>query len=109
VAAHGLGLALAPLAALHPDLRVGLASALTLLIFASPILVAEDALPGRVLAAMEWNPFTHFLRMYRCPLGPAHGPLAPFDVAAAAATSVALLLLGAAAQRRWFAEARDRL
>lgn len=108
-AAHGLGLALAPLAALYPDLRVGLTSGLTLLTFASPILIPEPGLPPRVLSLMEWNPFTHLLRMYRCPLGPAAGSPAGLDVGIALATPFALILLGAALQRRFFWAARDRL
>jgi ABC-type polysaccharide/polyol phosphate export permease len=109
VSAHGLGLALAPLSALYPDLRVGLASALTLLTFASPILIPEPALPARVLAAMEWNPFTHLLRMYRLPLGLDSGRVAALDVGIVLATPAVLLLLGAAVRRRSFEEARDRL
>lgn len=109
VAAHGLGLALAPLAALYPDLRAGLTSLLTLLTFASPILIPESALPARVLTAMEWNPFTHLLRMYRSPLGNEAGRLTPADVGIALATALALFFLGAAVQRRFFWAARDRL
>jgi lipopolysaccharide transport system permease protein len=108
-AAHGLGRALAPLAALYPDLRVGLTSGLTLLTFASPILIPEPALPAPVLSVMEWNPFTHLLRMYRCPLGSGASNLAAADVGIALATAVLLLLLGGALQRRLFWAARDRL
>lgn len=108
-ACYGLGLALAPLAALHPDLRPGLTSSLTLLTFASPILIPESALPGAVLAAMEWNPFTHLLRLYRFPLAVDAGRLALSDVGIVLATAVVLLATGAAAKGRWFWAARDRL
>jgi len=106
-ACYGLGLALAPLAALHPDLRPGLTSSLTLLTFASPILIPESALPGAVLTAMEWNPFTHLLRLYRLPL--AAGGVGFGDVSVALATPLALLAAGAALKQRWFWAARDRL
>jgi ABC-type polysaccharide/polyol phosphate export permease len=108
-AAHGIGLALAPLAALHADLRAGLTSLLTLLTFASPIVIPERALPASVLAAMEWNPFTHLLRMYRAPLVGASGSVTPAGVGIALATAAAALLLGAAVQRRLSWAARDRL
>ena len=107
--AFGIGLALAPLAPLHADLRAGLTSLLTLLTFASPIVIPEPALPAGVLAAMEWNPFTHLLRMYRAPLAGASGEVTAACVGIALATGLAALLLGAAVQRRLAWAARDRL
>lgn len=108
-ASFGLGLALAPLAALHPDLRPGMTSALTLLTFASPILIPEPALPVGVRSAMEWNPFTHLLRLYRLPLAAEGGRVAAADVGIAVATTLLVLGLGLAAKRRFFWAARDRL
>jgi ABC-type polysaccharide/polyol phosphate export permease len=108
-AVFGIGLALAPLSALHADLRAGLTSLLTLLTFASPIVIPEPALPAGVLAAMEWNPFTHLLRMYRAPLMGASGSITPAGVGVALATALGCLLFGAAVQRRLIWAARDRL
>lgn len=106
---YGLGLALAPLAALHPDLRPGLTSGLTLFTFASPILIPESALPPSVLAVMQLNPFTRLLRLYRLPLSAEAGRFAPADLGATFAAALALLALGALVQRRYFGPARDRL
>jgi ABC-type polysaccharide/polyol phosphate export permease len=106
---YGLGLALAPLAALHPDLRPGLASGLTLLTFASPILISEGALPPSVLAAMHLNPFTRLLRLYRLPLAAEAGRFTPADAGVAFGSALALLAVGILAQRRYFGPARDRL
>jgi ABC-type polysaccharide/polyol phosphate export permease len=107
--AFGAGLALAPVAALHADLRAGLTSLLTLLTFASPIVIPEPALPAGVLAAMEWNPFTQLLRMYRAPLAGASGGVTPAGVGIALAAALGSLLLGTALQRRLIGAARDRL
>src|SRR4029077_1821712 len=73
----GLGLIVAPLAILYPDLRPALATGLTALTFASPIVYPESLLAGPIRAALEWNPFTHFLRLYRMPLGTAAHAGAP--------------------------------
>jgi lipopolysaccharide transport system permease protein len=107
-ACYGAGLAVAPLATLHPDLRPALSSALTLLTFASPILYPESLLGPRALALVEWNPFTHVLRLYRSPLTglPTVGV---GDVAWVAITSFALVALGAAVKHRLWWGARDRL
>ena len=61
--------------AVHPDLRPGLASALTLATFASPIVYPETLPGGTLRALLEWNPFTHLLRLYRLPLAPAASAL----------------------------------
>ena len=107
-AVFGLALIVAPLATLHPDLRPALATGLTALTFASPIVYPESLVTGPLRAALEWNPFTHFLRLYRFPLhAPAGGGAA--EAMVAAATTAALLLVGwAMSQRLWWA-ARDRL
>jgi ABC-type polysaccharide/polyol phosphate export permease len=109
LASYGLGLALAPLAALHPDLRPGLTSALTLLTFGSPILIPEGALPPSVLAAMQLNPFTHLLRLYRMPLAAEAARFGAADVGVVLAAALALLALGAWVGGRFFWAARDRL
>jgi ABC-type polysaccharide/polyol phosphate export permease len=106
--AYGLGLALAPLGTLQPDLRPGLASALTLLTFASPIVYPEAAVPEAVRAALEWNPYTHLLRLYRLPLAPTEA-LGPAEVLAALALPVVALAIGTLAKRPLYWAARDRL
>ena len=103
----GMGLALAPAGTLYPDLRPALTSGLTLLTFASPILFPESLITGRLAALVEWNPFTHLLRLYRAPLG---GPaLGGFGLAMVLLTPLALLVLGKLAERRLWWAARDRL
>jgi ABC-2 type transport system permease protein len=107
-AVFGLGLLVAPLATLYPDLRPALATGLTALTFASPIVYPESLLSGPVRAAIEWNPFTHFLRLYRFPLAaPSGGPAA--ELAVAAATTIGLLVVGLAMRDRLWWAARDRL
>jgi ABC-type polysaccharide/polyol phosphate export permease len=107
-AAYGLGLALAPLAALHAGLRPALASALTLLTFASPILYPESLLGEQARAMLEWNPFTHLLRFYRVPLG-GDVSLGASDLAVAVAAPAACIGIGAFLKRRLWWAARDRL
>jgi homopolymeric O-antigen transport system permease protein len=104
----GLGLIVAPLAILYPDLRPALATGLTALTFASPIVYPESLLAGPIRAALEWNPFTHFLRLYRMPLGTAAHAGAP-DLAVAVVTTAGLLALGWAARSRLWWAAPDRL
>jgi lipopolysaccharide transport system permease protein len=106
---YGLGLALAPLGTLYPDLRPALASALMLLTFASPILYPESALSPAALALVEVNPFTHLLRLYRFPLGLPGGSLGPPDVAWSAAAAVALVGVGLTLKHRFWWAARDAL
>jgi homopolymeric O-antigen transport system permease protein len=107
-AVFGLGLVLAPLATLYPDLRPALATGLTALTFASPIVYPESLLSGPVRAVIEWNPFTHFLRLYRVPLAaPPYAGAA--DVAVALATTLGLLALGWGMRGRLWWAARDRL
>lgn len=107
--AFGLGLVLAPASTLYPDLRPGLASALTLLTFASPIVYPESLLGGTLAALVEWNPFTHLLRLYRFPLAPSQASLVPADLAVALATPVASVALGTLLKDRLWWAARDRL
>jgi ABC-type polysaccharide/polyol phosphate export permease len=107
VACFGLGLALSPLAVLYPDLRPGIGSALTLATFASPILYPESLVPPRLLGLLEWNPFTHFLRLYRAPLGVSG--VGGAELGVVLLVPVALVLLGWALSRRLYWPARDRL
>jgi ABC-type polysaccharide/polyol phosphate export permease len=107
--AYGLGLALAPLGTLHPDLRPGLASALTLLTFASPIVYPETAVPEAVRGALAWNPYTYLLRLYRLPLAPEQAGSVAGAALVAVALPMAALALGALVRRRLFWDARDRL
>jgi len=97
--AYGLGLAVAPLATLHPDLRPALASALTFLTFASPILYPEALPAGALRRVLEWNPFTHFLRFYRAPLA-VGGGIGLDDLAIVVATPAVLLVAGACVRSR---------
>lgn len=106
---YGLGLALAPLGTLYPDLRPGLASALMLLTFASPILYPESALSPRALALVEWNPFTYLLRLYRLPLSLGEGGFRGLDVAWCLAAAAVLVGVGVLLKDRYWWAARDAL
>ncbi len=109
LAAYGLGLLVAPAATLVPDLRPTLASLLTLLTFASPIVYPESLAHGTWAAALAWNPFTHLLRLYRCPVSPLS--LTEWLTSAGVATGVSLaaVALGSSLRaRRWW-RARDLL
>lgn len=108
VGAYGLGLVLAPAATIQPDLRPALASILTLLTFASPILYPEGLLPPRVVALLAWNPYTHLLRLYRAPL-PGVAAVHVADGLVALAVTALLVAIGGAACRRLSWAARDRL
>ena len=105
----GLGIALAPLGALYPDLKPGLGSALTLLTFASPILFPESALGPAARGLVEWNPFTHLLRLHRFPLGLPGAALHARDVLAPAALALVLFGAGSAVKARYWWRARDVL
>ena len=106
---YGLGLALAPLGTLYPDLRAGLVSILMLLTFASPILYPESALGERALAFVEWNPFTRLLRLYRLPLGLPGAGLRLADVGFSAAAAAAFVTAGVLVKDRFWWAARDAL
>ena len=109
VLSYGLGIALAPLGALYPDLKPGLGSALTLLTFASPILFPESALGPAARALVEWNPFTHLLRLHRFPLGLPGAALHARDVLAPAVLAVVLYGVGTLLKARYWWRARDVL
>jgi ABC-type polysaccharide/polyol phosphate export permease len=109
VLSYGLGIALAPLGALYPDLKPGLGSALTLLTFASPILFPESALGPAARALVEWNPFTHLLRLHRFPLGLPGAALEARDVLSPAALAAVLYAAGTLVKARYWWRARDVL
>jgi ABC-type polysaccharide/polyol phosphate export permease len=106
---YGLGLVLAPLGTLYPDLRPGLTSVLMLLTFASPILYPESALSPRALAFVEWNPFTYLLRLYRSPLALSDGGLRAPDFAWPLLAAVVLVAIGGLLKDRFWWAARDAL
>jgi ABC-2 type transport system permease protein len=107
-AVYGLGLGLAPLAALRPDLRPMLTSSLTLLTFASPILYPETLLGPAARSLLAWNPFTHLLRLYRAPLEAGGAPTA-VNVAVALATPLLCWAIGTSLKGRVWWPARDSL
>jgi ABC-type polysaccharide/polyol phosphate export permease len=109
VASYGLGLTLAPLGTLYPDVRPALASALTLLTFASPILYQESILPPAVRTFVEWNPFTHLLRLYRAPLVARTLEAGAADLGFTLAGAAACLGVGLWVKGRFYLAARDRL
>ena len=109
LASFGLGLTMAPLTTLYPDLRPTLVSSLTLLTFASPVLYPEAFVQGPLANALLWNPFTHALRLYRSPIEPLLWSSAIFAVAVGVATALLFLATGAFVQARLRFKARDVL
>jgi lipopolysaccharide transport system permease protein len=109
LASFGLGLALAPLTTLFPDLRPTLVSGLTLLTFASPVLYPETMVQRPLAVALLWNPFTHALRLYRNPIEPLSWPSALVSVAVSVASVFVFLAAGALVQARLRFKARDVL
>jgi ABC-type polysaccharide/polyol phosphate export permease len=106
---YGLGLLVAPVGTLLPDGRPALASLLTLLTFASPIVYPESLATGAVRAVVLGNPFTHLLRLYRSPIEPLgwRGTLVSAGVGSGFA--LAAMVVGAIARRRLWWKARDVL
>jgi len=105
----GLGLAVAPLAVILPDLRPTLSSILTLLTFGSPILFPESLARGGVALVLLCNPFTHLLRLYRAPVAPlswADGVVS--SVVVVFSVAVALGAGRFVSERAWW-RARDAL
>jgi ABC-type polysaccharide/polyol phosphate export permease len=109
LALYGLGLVIAPLTTLFPDLRPTLVSCLTLLTFASPVLYPESMIQGPLSVALLWNPFTHALRLYRSPIEPLPWPSALFSTAVGAGSVLLSLSAGAFVQARLRFKARDVL
>jgi lipopolysaccharide transport system permease protein len=106
-ACWGTGLVVAPLATLVPDLRPALVSLLTVLTFGSPVLFSEKTVGPGVLRWLEWNPFTHLLRLYRFPLT-GEGDVGRALVVAGGAT-IAVVAAGLLLRRPLWWAARDRL
>jgi ABC-type polysaccharide/polyol phosphate export permease len=104
--AVGLALMLAPLGTLFPDLRPGLTSTLVLLTFASPIVYAEGHVGAAARAWLEWNPYTHLLRLFRAPVEATAGWR---ELAFCALGAAAVMGVGLALRSALFAAARDRL
>jgi len=109
LASFGLGLTIAPLTTLFPDLRPSLVSCLTLLTFASPVLYPEAMVQGPLAVALLWNPFTHALRLYRSPIEPLPWPSAWFSLAVGVASALLFLAAGTFVQARLRFKARDVL
>jgi ABC-type polysaccharide/polyol phosphate export permease len=108
-AAYGVGLIVAPAATLVPDLRPTLASLLTLLTFASPIVYPESMARGAWAIALAWNPFTHLLRLYRSPVQPLSLGGWLTSVGVVAGVSLAAVALGRLLRARLWWRARDLL
>lgn len=109
VCSFGLGLLIAPLSTLFPDLRPTLVSALTLLTFVSPILYPESIAQGPIRTLLLCNPFTHFLRLYRSPVEPLSLEAGVLSATVAAASALVSLAAGRAARGRLWWSARDLL
>jgi ABC-type polysaccharide/polyol phosphate export permease len=109
VLAYGLGLCVAPLATLLPDLKPTLVSVLTVLTFASPILYPESLAKGALTTVLLCNPFTHLLRLYRAPAEPLAPETWVLSLAVAGGAALAAWGLGRAARARLWWSARDAL
>jgi lipopolysaccharide transport system permease protein len=109
VGTYGLGLLMAPVGTLVPDSRPTLASLLTLLTFASPIVYPETMATGLARTVVLANPFTHLLRLYRSPIEPLGWTATLGSAAMAAAAAMAAVVIGYSARRRLWWQARDVL
>jgi ABC-type polysaccharide/polyol phosphate export permease len=107
--AYGLGLCIAPLTTLLPDLRPTLVSLLTVLTFASPILYPESLAKGALAIVLQCNPFTHLLRLYRAPAEPLTAEAWAISLAVAGGAALAAWGLGRAVRARLWWSARDAL
>jgi ABC-type polysaccharide/polyol phosphate export permease len=106
---YGLGLLVAPLGTLLPDVRPTLMSLLTLLTFASPIVYPESLAQGLARTVLLANPFTHLLRLYRSPIEPLAPEAFLTSLAVALGTSLVAAAAGQAAHHRLWWRARDVL
>jgi len=109
IGTFGVGRLVAPVAALAPDLRPTLVSALTLLTFASPILYPESAARGWLRTVLLCNPFTYLLRLYRTPAEPLAGAGLLGSLAVATSAALAMAALGGWVRERAWWRARDLL
>jgi ABC-2 type transport system permease protein len=96
VALVGIGLGLAPLAVLIPDIERVIRVVVRVLTYLNPVLYGAYAvlenpkLPGWVREAYAWNPFTSILTMYRKGLFPQED--LPFTVVLRGGLSCVILL-----------------
>jgi ABC-type polysaccharide/polyol phosphate export permease len=109
IGTYGLGLLVAPVAPLLPDAKPTLASLLTLLTFASPIVYPESLASGVARSLLLANPFTHLLRLYRSPLEPLGGRATLVSVGVTLGAALAAVAMGGVARRRLWWKARDVL
>lgn len=103
--AWGVSRALIPLAAQSEDLRPWVSSILGALVFAAPVVYPEASLPAQLRGWIEWNPFTHILRLYRLGLGGLAEPNSAFLLC----VCVGAVFLGIGVGRLWDKSARDLL
>jgi len=108
-ATYGLGLVVAPLGTIVPDVRPTLASLLTLFTFAAPIVYPESLAQGLARTLLLCNPFTHLLRLLRSPIEPLDPRAALGSATVALAAALTLVILGESAHRRLWWRARDAL
>jgi ABC-type polysaccharide/polyol phosphate export permease len=109
IGTYGLATIVAPVAPLFPDARPTLASLLTLLTFASPIVYPESLATGLARSLLLANPFTHLLRLYRSPVEPLGGRATLTSVGVTLGAALAAVALGGLARRRLWWQARDVL
>jgi ABC-type polysaccharide/polyol phosphate export permease len=108
-ATYGLGLVVAPLGTIVPDVRPTLASLLTLFTFAAPIVYPESLAQGFARTLLLCNPFTHLLRLLRSPIEPLDPRAALGSATVALAAALTIVILGESAHRRLWWRARDAL
>jgi homopolymeric O-antigen transport system permease protein len=109
VGTYGLGLLVAPVGTLLPDSRPTLASLLTLLTFASPIVYPESLASGTARTLLLANPFTHLLRLYRSPIEPLGWRATLVSAGVASCAALAAVAIGQVARRPLWWKARDVL
>lgn len=108
LAAFGLGLFLAVLRTLFPDLRHVLTIAMQLWLWLAPIVYLESAVPSHLRAQLHWNPVYWYVAAYRQLF--LEGRLPSLEGwAAMLMWSTGLMLLGAVALGRLRGEIRDVL
>jgi homopolymeric O-antigen transport system permease protein len=109
IGTYGLGLWVAPVGTLFPDSRPTLASLLTLLTFASPIVYPESLATGLARTLLLGNPFTHLLRLYRSPIEPLGWRATLLSAGVTSCAALAAVVIGRLARRRLWWKARDAL
>lgn len=76
----GVGLFLASITPLYPDIPFALSSVMRVMFFATPVFWLVDVQGGVRAAAAFWNPFAHFLTVLRDPFLGAFPPLLSIGV-----------------------------